>query len=276
MSNTNQNPQNQSRILIIDDNPSLVNVFAKMLQTKGFFVTTETILKNGLQRLENETYHVVFVDAPIDGYNVNQILTIFDENKLLQKALVVLFSSADIEKTELDKWKKNGLYSYIKKPVKHNVMIKIIDDIWTQTNSDNYVSSIEKHDSVQEPPTPEQLARLAQLEAQIQELESQRAKPIPSTVITQKEATTEMEKILSEISQLKNQVQLLDEPNDEIHHNHISSIPKKKPKKSKAAKKLPTKSIKKNSPKKKALNKKPTKKKDAKVKRKNSLNRNKD
>ncbi len=97
MSEPNQNIQNTLRILIIDDNLSLVNIFAKMLEMKGFFVTTETILKNGLRRLKNELYHIVFVDAPIGNYDRNQILTMLNANKILQKTSVILFSSVDID-----------------------------------------------------------------------------------------------------------------------------------------------------------------------------------
>ena len=57
------------KILIIDDNPNLVHVFAKMLQIKGFSAVGEITLKTGLQHLENESYDVVFVDASLGDYN---------------------------------------------------------------------------------------------------------------------------------------------------------------------------------------------------------------
>ena len=123
MSSTLQN----MKILIIDDNPALVIVFANLLRIKGFSVTTETTLKAGLQNLENESYHAVFVDAPLEDYNGKQILTILQENQVFQKTNVFLFSGVDV--FELDKWKKHGLCSYLKKPVKRGIILKALDDV---------------------------------------------------------------------------------------------------------------------------------------------------
>ncbi len=53
---------------------------------------------------------------------------------------------------------------------------------------------------------------------------------------------TDMAKILSEISELKNQVQLIDETNDpDLKHSYMSSISNKKSKTKKVVNKKPTK-----------------------------------
>ena len=158
------------RILIIDDNPTVVNVFTKLLCTKGFFVTAESTFKAGLQHLENELYHVVFVDAPLDNYTEEQILTSLKENHVFQKTTVFLFSSVDFDNVELDEWKKEGLYSYLKKPVKRSVIMKALDDVRTKIN---FTSPQIPAKSIvdDEPPTLEQLEKLDQLQKQIQELE---------------------------------------------------------------------------------------------------------
>ena len=120
-------PIQNMKILIIDDNPTLVTVFANLLRTKGFSVTTESTLKAGLQNLENESYNAVFVDAPLDNYSGERILAMLKENHIFKKTNVFLFSGIDV--FELDKWKKYGLYSYLKKPVKYSIILKVLDDI---------------------------------------------------------------------------------------------------------------------------------------------------
>ncbi|MDH3191869.1 MAG: response regulator [Nitrosopumilus sp.] len=128
------NPSQKMNILLIDDNPHLVSVFANLLRIKGFSVTTETTFKEGLKHLNNETYDTVFVDAPLDDYDENHILTLFQKNQVFQKTFVFLFSAIDFDKIELNKWKKHGLYSFLKKPVKHNVIIKALDDLRMKKN----------------------------------------------------------------------------------------------------------------------------------------------
>ena len=278
MSNTPQNLQNM-RILIIDDNPALVNMFAKLLRIKGFFVATKTTFKAGLQHLENKLYHVVFVDAPLDDYDEKQILTMLQKNQVFSKTFVFLFSSVDFDNVELDKWKKHGLYSYLKKPVKRSVIMQALDDVYTKINFTT--SKITSEPVVEdEEAAPEQLARLEQLEKQIQEFEniplqltpdqknseeknlvSVTSEPVVEVSVfkniindlrtfqskfehaeqhmkksniepdtRQKEIIMkDIEKARSEISELKNEIQLLDEiDNQEIQQNQISSIYKKK------------------------------------------------
>ena len=277
MSNT-PNLQNM-RILIIDDNPVLVNVFARLLRIKGFFVAVNTTFNAGLQNLQNELYHVVFVDAPLDGYDNKQILTMLQKNQIFQKTFVFLFSSVDFDKIELDKWKNQGLYSYLKKPVKRSVMIQALDDVYKQINFTTPQISSESVEEDEES-TPQQLIRLEQLKKQIQEfknipqqltsnqkgsqeknLKSVTSKPIVDvssftniindlrtfqskfehaeqhmkksnieTDAIQKEIITkDIEKTLLEISELKNEIQLLDKiSKQELKQNQVPSIYKKK------------------------------------------------
>ena len=128
------NPLQSMNILLIDDNPTLVNVFANSLRMKDFSVTTETTFKEGLKHLNNERYDAVFVDAPLDDYDQKHILSLLQENQVFEKTFVFLFSAIDFDDIELDKWKKHGLYSYLKKPVRHSVIKKALDDIHMKKN----------------------------------------------------------------------------------------------------------------------------------------------
>ncbi|MDH3488287.1 MAG: response regulator [Nitrosopumilus sp.] len=280
------------RILIIDDNPIVVNVFTKLLRTKGFFVTAESTFKAGLQHLENELYHVVFVDAPLDNYTEKQILTSLKENHVFQKTTVFLFSSVDFNNIELDEWKKEGLYSYLKKPVKRSTIIKALDDIRVKIN---FTSPQIPAESIvgDEPPTLEQLEKVNQLQKQIKELENISHQPtlsqkdlqqkksiniVPESIVDvphfknimddarslqsdfkstelfikkpyietnieqNKIMKKELEQTLSEISKLKNEIQLLDEIDDQkLQHDQVSSINDKKHKLTKKPKSTRTK-----------------------------------
>ena len=158
------------KILIIDDNPTLLNVFAKLLEIKGFFVTAEITFEAGLCHLENESYDVLFVDFPLDDYTEKQILTLLKENHIFQKTNVFLFSSVDFDNSVLDEWKTEGLHSYLKKPVKRSTIINALDAIRTKHSFTSQTLSESIVDDEQA--TPEQLEQLNQLEKLIRELES--------------------------------------------------------------------------------------------------------
>ena len=166
-------PQNITdiRILIIDSNRDFANVFAKLLKIKGFSVTVETTFETGLRHLKHKLCDIVFVDIPLEGYDEKQILNLLKENEMFKKLKVFLFSSIDLDKTELDEWEKEGLYLYLKKPIKRDVVIKALEDVRaklnflaSQTHTDSIVDSNES--------TSEQLSRLNDLQKQIRKLES--------------------------------------------------------------------------------------------------------
>ena len=176
------------RILIIDDNPSLVNIFKKILEIKGFSVTSENTFKKGLQNLKKNKFQVAYVDAPLDGYDDNQILTLLFENKIFQKTSVFLFSSVDFDASELLRWKNKGLYSYLKKPIERS---KIIQELEVLRSNFKIDSSPELSDAAtedEEEPTPEQLEKLTLLEKQIHDLETNQTikpKSIPGKLLLQ-------------------------------------------------------------------------------------------
>ena len=116
------------RILIIDDKPSFVRIFAKRLQLKGFFVVYENTFQDGLKRLKFEKFHAVFVDIPFEDVSESQVLDIFQKSNLFTKTSVFLFSSIDLSSDELSRWTTSGLFSYLKKPVKFDVIIKKLEE----------------------------------------------------------------------------------------------------------------------------------------------------
>ena len=160
------------KILVIDDKPSFGRIFVKRLKLKGFFVDYATTLRDGLQRFETEKFHVVFIDTPFDMISEPQVLEMLQKNDIFNKTSVFLFSSVDISQTDLNEWKTSGLFSYLKKPVKFNVIIKELENVKIDSSysiSENYTSgNASSYNDVYVPNSDE---KLTQLQNQIRELE---------------------------------------------------------------------------------------------------------
>ncbi|WP_420545689.1 response regulator [Nitrosopumilus sp.] len=160
------------KILVIDDNPLFGRIFVKRLKLKGFLVDYATTLRDGLRRFETEQFHVVFIDTPFDMISEKQVLETLQKNDIFNKSSVFLFSSIDINQTDLNEWKTSGLFSYLKKPVKFNEIIKELENVKIDLSY-----SISKN-----PPSDDTLSysdlsvsnsdeKLTQLQNQIRELE---------------------------------------------------------------------------------------------------------
>ena len=183
------------QILIIDDNLSLLRIFSKVLEIKGFSVVTETKFKKGLQLLQKNHFQAAFVDAPLDGNDEKQILTTLFDNGLFSKTAIFLFSSIEFDDSELISWKNNGLYSYLKKPIKRSKILQELESVNSnfKTNvSTSTPNTQSEYDD--EEPTSEQFEKLNQLEKQIQELESKppsdKQESIPKEVVDELSIST--------------------------------------------------------------------------------------
>ena len=189
-------------MLVIDNNTAFLNVFAKLLEIKGFDVTAETTLKAGLKHVESKLYPIIFVDAPLDNYTANQILTVLTKSHVLKNSNVFLFSSVEFNDVELKQWRKEGLYSYLKKPVGRSTIMKALSDVRAKIHSTSQVQL----NSQDEEATPEQMEKLNQLQKQIQELESLSIS-VPQTEPEDEEATPEQ---MEKLNQLQKQIQELE------------------------------------------------------------------
>jgi CheY-like chemotaxis protein len=217
------------RILIIDGNPAILNMFKKLLEIKGFSVTAETTFDSGLQHLENKIYNLVFIDVPLNHYTEKQILTSLKKNNIFQKTNVVLFSSIDFNDIELDEWKKEGLYSYLKKPVKRSTIIKMLDDVRTKISSNN--SQILPEPIVKlenEEDTTEHLKKLNQLQKQIQKLKLQSEQTSPSSTkgSLPKESAEKLIQELDPVPEPEQTSELEDEKNTTEHLKKLNQSQK--------------------------------------------------
>ena len=168
MSHVSQN----MKILVIDDKPSFGRIFVKRLKLKGYLVDYVTNLRDGLSRLKTEKFHAVFVDTPFDMISESQVLETLQKNNIFDKSSIFLFSSVDISQTDLNDWNTSGLFSYLKKPVKFNVIINELENVKIDSSYD-----ISENPTFTDPPSydytsvPNPDEKLTQLQNQIRELE---------------------------------------------------------------------------------------------------------
>ena len=218
------------RIMIIDNDPDFGSVFARLLRIKGFDVTMKTNLKAGLSYFKNKTCHVLFIDVPLVGYDIKQILYLIEENHLFQKSNIFLFSSIDLDTDELNEWKKHGLYSYLKKPVNRDVILNALNDVYAKMTHMTYKNTVEFHiddDNIDtngddKESTLEQIQKVNQLQQQVKRLENmqqlalstqQHSSQEEQTVLTSE--TTTVKKSSKNYSMLQNVI------------NNLRSLPSK-------------------------------------------------
>ncbi|WP_316506660.1 response regulator [Nitrosopumilus sp.] len=183
---------NTTNILVIDNNILLINLLKKSLVQDDIKIAAVTNIEDAIQLLKEKIFDAVLCDGPIDNYSKETILEIFEQNNFLQDQRIVLFSGL-IQPDFIEKWKRRGLYNYIKKPTSRKKILEFLQATKKDVNSKKTFNSQTIQEQVkedgeeeEEEATPEQLAKVEELTKEIEELESYSTKLTPSTEITHK------------------------------------------------------------------------------------------
>ncbi len=178
---------NTLNILVVDNNTLLINLLEKSLIQDGVKISAVTNIEDAIQLLKEKIFDAVLCDGPLDNYSKETILEIFEQNNFLRDQRIVLFSGLT-QPDFIEKWKRKGLYNYIKKPTSRKKILEFLQATKHDPNSKKTFNSqtIHEQTKVEEEATPEQLAKVEELTKQIEELESQSTKPTPSTEVTHK------------------------------------------------------------------------------------------
>ena len=176
---------NTLNILIIDNNILLINLLEKSLIQDGVNLSAVTNIEDAVQLLKEKIFDTVLCDGPIDNYSKEKILEMFEQNNFLRTQRIVLFSGFT-QPDFIEKWKRKGLYNYIKKPASSKKILEFLQATKNDPNSKKTFNSQTIHEQIEEEATPEQLAKVEKLTKQIKELESQSTKPTQNTEVTHK------------------------------------------------------------------------------------------
>ena len=113
-------------LLLIEDNDDISNMIAQYLRLKGYDCVVTDNGKDGLNQIISNNYTVALLDLAMpefSGYDVIDSLEIM--GKLKEQKLIVLTASS-ITEAKIKELEKKGVYLCMKKPVKLNELVRVI------------------------------------------------------------------------------------------------------------------------------------------------------
>lgn len=114
------------RIMIADDDPSIVDLLSIMLETEGYEVTS-TLNGNSLLNINTDLPDIILMDISMAGVDGREVCRKLRENDLTQHIPIVMVSgSDDMEPSVLDA----GANDFLAKPFDlHELLDKIEKNI---------------------------------------------------------------------------------------------------------------------------------------------------
>jgi DNA-binding NtrC family response regulator len=111
-------------VLIIDDDPVILEVISEILRTSGYEVAVAPDGESGIKELDNDYYDLVLTDLMMpngDGMDVlNHVVT------QLPKTMCIIFTGYGTIKSSVDAI-KNGAFDYIAKPITSDELLVVME-----------------------------------------------------------------------------------------------------------------------------------------------------
>ncbi len=119
-------------ILIIDDDPSILNFFTEALEKKGFTTKAASSGKEGLACMGEFNPDMVLLDIMMPDMDGWQVLEEMVVRKLCQNTKVVMLTAKPLSEEDTYREEFENLVSYINKPVSLKNLVDQIQEIFRE------------------------------------------------------------------------------------------------------------------------------------------------
>ena len=116
-----------TRILIIDDNKDITEMLSRYLIVKGFDCVVSNDGVNGLNLIKKEKFDTVFLDIAMPNFGGLDVIDALEKDHVLKDQRIIILTASSIINEELQKLiEKDGIESYLRKPVQLSDLLKVI------------------------------------------------------------------------------------------------------------------------------------------------------
>jgi len=116
------------KILIIDDNVSITNMFAKLAEMKGHECVISNDGKSGLSLLENQIYDATILDVSMPEFSGIDVVNALAESGRIKEQTIVVLTASSSSNDDLDELVKKGVKVCLKKPMPvHTILATLVD-----------------------------------------------------------------------------------------------------------------------------------------------------
>jgi DNA-binding response OmpR family regulator len=110
-------------ILIIDDNEQITKMLTTFLELKEHKCTVANDGKEGLSLIKENRHDVILLDLAMPEFDGYSVIKDLEENDLLKKYKIIVFTASTITQDELDDLVRRGVTSYILKPIDIDILL---------------------------------------------------------------------------------------------------------------------------------------------------------
>ena len=123
----------KQRILLVDDEPSIVKMVGKRLEVEGFEVVVAMDGQEGLSRAQTERPDLIVLDLMLPKLNGYEVCTMLKQDARFQRIPIILFTAKAQEKDE-KLGMECGANAYVRKPFRAQELLDKIHGLIAGTH----------------------------------------------------------------------------------------------------------------------------------------------
>ncbi len=132
-----------ARVLMVDDDATILNVYTRLLEKQGFEVITTDDSSKVRELIENNDFDVIFTDIQMPGMNGFELVKKIRNHSSKNAQIPIIALSARSDVSEKD-FKAAGFSSFISKPIPFDLMVAIVRQAVESNASDMSKLSTQK------------------------------------------------------------------------------------------------------------------------------------
>ncbi len=107
--------EERTKILLVDDEPSLVKIVSRRLEAEGFDVAVAMDGEEAIRQVESQRPHLIILDVMLPKMNGYEVCRTLKWDRRYQKIPVLLFTAKALERDEKFGFEA-GADAYVRKP----------------------------------------------------------------------------------------------------------------------------------------------------------------
>ncbi|MDH3276989.1 MAG: response regulator [Nitrosopumilus sp.] len=115
------------KVLLVDDNPDITELLSKFLKAKGYEIIVTNDPLDGLAKIKNDQYDIVFLDIQMPGISGLDIIQELEIENILREQNIIIFSANNFTESEIDNLlKKDGIIACLEKPIQLSEILTVM------------------------------------------------------------------------------------------------------------------------------------------------------
>lgn len=118
--------QEQTRVLVVDDQIGMLETFTDILEDRGFSVATADDGFTAIERVKEQSFDLIFMDIKMPG--INGVQTFREIKKISPKVSVIMMTAYSVEDL-IEEAIEEGAYTVVYKPFDMDKIIQTIEKV---------------------------------------------------------------------------------------------------------------------------------------------------